>query len=151
VKVNCDASLDKTQCRVGLRIIIRDHGGNVLLARSFTKVGTVEPSAAEAMALFQGVIQCQSLGLQKLILEGEAKVVLDALGKKIINRSRYGHLVEDIRVILNSFPHWRCKYVSSREANNAAHKLAKAATTIWSMETPVSIRDIVALEQFALS
>jgi hypothetical protein len=62
------------------------------------------------IALFQGVVQCQSLGLHKIVLEEDAKVVLEALGKKAINSSRYGHLVEDIWVILNSFPHWQCDH-----------------------------------------
>jgi hypothetical protein len=42
----------------------------MLAARSLTKMGTVEPNAAEVMALYQGVIQCQLLGVQKIILEG---------------------------------------------------------------------------------
>jgi hypothetical protein len=58
------------------------------------------------------------------------------------------------RVILNSFPHWQCGHVS-REVNKAAHTLAKEAISqcmdrTWRDSTPISIFDIVALEQSAL-
>jgi hypothetical protein len=57
-------------------------------------------------------------------------------------------------VILNSFPHWQSGHVS-REANKAAHTLAKEAITqcvvrTWRDSTPINIFDIVALEQSAL-
>jgi hypothetical protein len=54
--------------------------------------------------------------------------IFEALQEKTINKSRYGHPLEDIWVLLQSFPQWKCEYVS-REANGVAHKLAKEATT----------------------
>jgi hypothetical protein len=97
-------------------------------ARSLTKVGAVDPTSVEAMVIFQGVVLGQSLGLSKIIAEGDANVIFEALQEKTINRSRYGHPLEDIWVLLQSFPQWKCEYVS-REANGVAHKLAKEATT----------------------
>ena len=62
VKVNCDASLNKYPCRVGLGIVIRDHDGRVLSAKCISKEGAVDPGAAEAMSLSGGVFLCISLG-----------------------------------------------------------------------------------------
>jgi hypothetical protein len=42
--------------------------------------------------------------------------------------SRKEHLVEDIRVELQSLPRWKMAYVR-REANQTAHKLAQMASS----------------------
>jgi ribonuclease HI len=104
VKINCDASLNKTLCRMGMGVVIRVYRGTVILVRSLTKEGAVDPSAAKAMAFFQGIILGQNLGLSKIIVEGDAKMVIEALQEKTMNKSHYGHLLEDIRVTLKSFP-----------------------------------------------
>jgi hypothetical protein len=48
-------------------------------ARSLTKVGVVDPTSVEAMVIFQGVVLGQSLGLSKIIAEGDANVIFEAL------------------------------------------------------------------------
>jgi hypothetical protein len=49
-KVNWDVAVDNNNGRLGMRIIVRDHGGFVLTARSLTKMGNLEPVAVEAWA-----------------------------------------------------------------------------------------------------
>jgi ribonuclease HI len=90
VKVNCDASLNKSLCRVGLGIVIRDHDGRVLSAKCISKEGAVDPGAAEAMALSQGVSLCISSGFRNVFVEGDAKIVFDALLADNSRSSRLG-------------------------------------------------------------
>jgi hypothetical protein len=78
VKVNCDAPMNLTLFYVGLGVAIRDHDRCLIAAKSLSIEGAVDPGAAEAMAFIHGVSLCRSLGFQKLILEGDAKVVIYA-------------------------------------------------------------------------
>lgn len=85
---------------------------------------------------------CNELGQQTVILEGDAKQVVDAITGRGSSWSRYGHIVEDIRVMLQAFSSWECVHVS-REANNATHRPVKEATTDvidrrWTCEIPSS-------------
>ena len=54
---------------------------------------------------------CRSLGFQKLIMEGDAKVVIDALLSKYLNMSRFGHIIDELRGSLHAFPHWQCVFI----------------------------------------
>jgi hypothetical protein len=57
--------------------------------------------------------------------------------------------------MLADFTWWKCNFVR-REANEAAHRLAKAAITdvsdrIWRDTTPNCISGVVSMERLALS
>jgi hypothetical protein len=95
------------------------------------------------------------MGILKVWLEGDTKIIVDTLNSDASILSRYGHLVEDTRCILQSFPSWSCGFVH-REANEAAHRLAKAANInisdrMWRNQTPDCISDIILMERTALS
>ena len=60
-KVNCDVAFKKDVQRVGVRIIVRDHKGRV---------------SAETIASYYAAQLCNQMGLQRVILEGDAKTVM---------------------------------------------------------------------------
>ena len=71
------------------------------------------------------------------------------------NWSRYGHIVEDTKLVLRSLRQWRIGHVK-QEANEAVHGLAKEASrgsmdNVWIEETPICISHIVNLERDTLS
>jgi hypothetical protein len=71
------------------------------------------------------------------------------------NWSRYGHIIDDIREILNCIQSWQIGNVS-RVVNSAAHNLAKTTVKqvidrVWIEEISNCICDLVLLEQLALS
>jgi ribonuclease HI len=89
------------------------------------------------------------------MLEGDAKQIVEGINSHMNTWSRFGHLIDDTRRILADFTRWKCNFVR-REANEAAHRLAKAAITdvgdrMWSVTTPNCISDIVSMERLALS
>ena len=51
-KVNMDATIDKGSGRIGLGIILRDHGCNFLAAKSAMRRGLWDPAAAEALVAY---------------------------------------------------------------------------------------------------
>jgi ribonuclease HI len=126
LKVNCDAALDKGKRRMGMGIILRDHEGKVRAAWSLSRPGLLDTTAAEATALFYGMKLCKELGVSNLVVEGDSKVVISAIQQHDASSSRFGHLIDDILMVLSSSPSWQMMHVR-RDSNHAAHGLAKVA------------------------
>ena len=101
-KLNCDTTCDKEQGRVGMGILIRDHRGHVMAARNTTRMGGFEPVVAEALSLLDGLQFIVEMGLQNAMIEGDAQTVLTALNEDQSSRARFGHIVEDMRMILRN-------------------------------------------------
>jgi ribonuclease HI len=83
----------------------------VVAAKSFTRKGLLEPVAAEDLAAIMAIQLFRELGFQRLYLEGDAKIVVDTVLSTEPDWSRKGHLVEDIRVELQSLQCWKMVYV----------------------------------------
>jgi ribonuclease HI len=153
-KVNWDAAVGKQAGRIGLGAVIRNHRGEMVAARSLTRVGLLEPAAAEAVAAIVVIQLAREMGLQQIYVEGDAKVIVDAVVSQAPDWSRRGHLIEDIRSALRSFPHWTMAYVK-RGANQAAHMVARLATAqvmdkTWSYDFPECLSEMCKAEQIAL-
>ncbi|XP_059453477.1 uncharacterized protein LOC132184014 [Corylus avellana] len=146
ISVNWDAALGERTGNVGLGAIIRNHQGEVLAARSLTRVGLLEPAAAEALGALMAIQLARDMGYLSIILEGDAKVVIEAVLSNEPDWSRRGHLIDDIRTALTSFTQWKMAYVQ-RDANKAAHRLARMATAqsmdkVWTFDFPECIREL---------
>jgi ribonuclease HI len=95
---------------------------------SKTRLENLEPTTGEAFAAFNATCLCRDLKLQHIMMEGDAKLIVDAVNSNSSTWSRFGHIINDTRQILDDFIRWKCNHVR-REANGAAHRLAKTATT----------------------
>jgi hypothetical protein len=120
--------------------------------KSMMRIGLWDSAAAEALALGSLlVILGQEIGVQKMILEGDAaKQIIDAIQEKDRQDSMIGHLIDDVRLSLNNIPECKVDHVH-REANRVAHGLTKLALksgneTVWLEECPC-IRDILLIDQ----
>ena len=63
-KVNWDAALGVQSGRMGLGVVIRDHMGRLVAARSLSRQGGLDPDAAEAMAALLATQTAHELGIQ---------------------------------------------------------------------------------------
>jgi ribonuclease HI len=149
-KVNCDAGFSKASGRMGMGIVVRDSEGNVLAARSLSRVGLLESIMGETVASYHAALLCKELALTHVILESDAKQVVNAIVSGEKNNSRFGHLVDDTKTILQAFSEWKCVHVN-RTANAAAHNLAKTATCdiidrTWNYCIPDCIRDVILMD-----
>lgn len=79
-------------------------------------------TAAEASVVFTVCFFCQELGLTKVILKGDAEVIVKAVNTSDIKLSTYGHIVEEIKVLTHGQQAWRIKYVN-QDRNKAGHTL----------------------------
>jgi ribonuclease HI len=150
LKANWDAAVKAQEGQVGVGIIVRDCEGCVLAARSTTFFLTIDPTIAEAWAALQAILFCKELGFFDICFEGDSLQVVKECSTDLANMSRYGHILDGIKSGLQSFRSANIVHVK-REANSAAHRLARATIThvvdsIWMEEIPPQIYDIVIKE-----
>ncbi|KAF5475450.1 hypothetical protein F2P56_007254, partial [Juglans regia] len=122
-KINWDAAVDRSQCKIGIGIIIRDWNGRVVVTLRKFRPLFPDPLLAEAMEASCLGLQ---LGIKRIILEGDSKIVISTINNREENWSATGMLIEDVKIQLNSYEEWSASHVR-REGNQAAHKLAKDA------------------------
>lgn len=124
VKMNCDVACDKQKGCVGMGVLIRDHIGKVKAARSTTRLGCFEPAVAEVLVLLHRLLFCKEIGIQNVMVEGDAQVVITALQEDTPTRARFGHIVDDMKMVLQDVSSWQASHVR----RDAAYSLAKLAT-----------------------
>ena len=150
IKLNWDASLNAKDGCVGLGLIERDSQGKCLATRSMSVGAKIDVARVEAMAAANAVIFCKEMGYNNVIFEGDALQVIKAIDMEVPCMCSYGHVIESIREELHRFEKASFIHVN-REANYAAHELAKLATTYvtlstWRGDVPPSVSDIVRRE-----
>jgi ribonuclease HI len=150
-KLNWDAAVCEAQGTVGMGAVVRNDEGSVMAARCMVGRGFLDPCAAEAWAGTKAIRWGLELGLTNIQVEGDAKNVVEAINSAGKNWSKIGHIVEDMQYLLRNFTQWKVDVVS-RDANNAAHTLAKLAVShgenrTWLGVIPECICEIVLAEQ----
>ena len=98
---------------------------------------------------------CKDLGIQKIILEGDAQVVTTAIYNTKINMSRFGHIISNTQRVLQWFGEWKCMFIR-RDAKGTAHSLTNVAKQffmdkIWLEKIPECIHDVILKEKSSLS
>jgi hypothetical protein len=74
------------------------------------------------------------LGLNSVILEGDALAIISALGRTEVDYCNYGCLIMDAKNILRGFGSWGLSHIR-RKGNMVAHILAKFV--VFSEQTKV--------------
>lgn len=98
--MNWDVAIDSVNRRLGVGIIMRDHQGMVIAARSQTVSIIAELVVAEALAALNAVEFSRNLGLSSILLKGDSLQVVTAVKDTSPNWSRYGHIISDIKIVL---------------------------------------------------
>lgn len=143
LKVNWDASLDLEGRRMGMGIAILDHNGTLLAALCATKDFITDPTTAEAYAVLKAVEFSHSLGLRRIILEGDALEIVSKLKHDENWLGSYGNILLEEKQLLCTCIDWKVQHVH-RQGNRVAHQLAKLALqlqqeTIWTNNFPSCI------------
>ncbi|KAF5475859.1 hypothetical protein F2P56_007621 [Juglans regia] len=145
-KVNWDVAVNQKEGHIGIGVLIRDHQGFFIGSLQTHRPFKGTPFDAEAY----GILLVAVFGITQCLLEGDSKQVVDLMNHHTKNWSLGGCLVEDARVVLNSFACWSVAH-TYREANMATHHLAKSALEctedLYDLETcPSCILPIVTKE-----
>ncbi|XP_041009471.1 probable inactive receptor kinase At5g53320 [Juglans microcarpa x Juglans regia] len=78
----------------------------------------------EAIALIRTIEVCREMGFNKVVFEGDALIVINAVKEDVACWAWYGQVVEDVKSSLKELLHWEIQFVR-REGNMIAHSLAK--------------------------
>jgi diadenosine tetraphosphatase ApaH/serine/threonine PP2A family protein phosphatase len=99
-KINWDTAICLKRGVVGMGAVIHDSAGRVLAVRCMVKIGRFTPLVAEAWAEGQALIFGKELGLTNITLEGDSKLVVDAINSADGSWSIIGHLIDGMKIIL---------------------------------------------------
>ena len=149
-KVNTDgATFDDIKC-FGVGVVIRNERGEIMGALSKKFMLPLGGLEAEAKAIEDGVVLAWDLRLKDIIIESDALLVTNYLGKQSVIPSSIRKVLEGILEGLRKFNAWDVNH-TRRSGNIAAHIMARQAKflnvcNIWVEDTPPSIADQVQID-----
>jgi ribonuclease HI len=140
---------------VGLGVVVRDSEGLVAAAMLSSGLFPQDSDTAAALAVWRAIGFCKEMGFSRMIFEGDALVVIKALNSDAVCWSRYGHVMDDSRILLKDFSQVSVQHVG-RSANRAALLLAKYALSspsdlFWVEDNPPPIRFVILAEQGSIA
>ena len=146
-KVNYDGAISVQQVRAGIGVVIRNEDGAVMASMSQQLPLPTTVAMVEALAARKAVEFALELGLTKVIIEGDSKVICRELQDPNLSLALHGHILPDVKCLSNALQFVRYSHVY-RQRNNVAHALARRALsepnlTIWMEDVPPDIHHIV--------
>ncbi|GAU26189.1 hypothetical protein TSUD_354110 [Trifolium subterraneum] len=133
--------------KVGIGMCIRDTNGCFVAARTEWMEPILDVDIGEAMGLLRALNWMNEIQLTNVDLEMDCKRVVDSLYSSRTYRSDLGDILSDCRTILStSLVNSHVKFIR-RQANEAAHRLARVATSLASfhnfIDLPTCITDVI--------
>ncbi|KAG6678721.1 hypothetical protein I3842_14G094800 [Carya illinoinensis] len=129
VKVNWDAAVSEAYDRVGIGLVARDHGGNVIAIKRVAREGYVAPLMAEALGGLHAAMFAAELNLSSVVLEGDSLQVVQGLSLCGERWDNVGLILLDTRAFFSRFVHCSVSFVR-RGGNQKAHCLAREALEV---------------------
>ncbi|XWS35182.1 hypothetical protein CRYUN_Cryun21dG0104000 [Craigia yunnanensis] len=148
-KVNFDGALNIKDVIRGVRIVVRDRAGKIIGA--FQKMqGLTNVLSVKAFATVNALEFVKNTRLIRILLEGDALGIINAINSSIPNLSTIGNYVEEAKLQPNDFQLCLVKH-TRRTANGTAHVLAKTTLGIddyvaWIEECLDIIRSIISTD-----
>jgi ribonuclease HI len=140
---------------MGVGLVARDSTSKVQASICNFLPSLTDPAAMEAYAARQGAEMSRDMGFRKILLEGDAQVIVQAINSAGACSARYASIIDDTRDILQSFSSWRVLFVRL-EWNSVAHSLARVVVTqclfqVWIELLPDSVHNCVSVDQGSFS
>ncbi|KAK6151805.1 hypothetical protein DH2020_014440 [Rehmannia glutinosa] len=136
LKCNVDAAFCQNRKCTGIGMILRNDQGELVVARTMCFPGLYYVREAEAMGVREALSWIYGLGIQQVVVETDAKYVVDGLSSLEKGMTEYDSILQECRVLLHSEPAFSVDFVR-RSANKVAHELAKESfsfdsPSVWS-------------------
>jgi len=125
VKCNVDAAMFEAQRCFGIGMCIRNSRGHFLKAATCWHEGSPPPQEAKAIGLRYAISWLGRLGLSKVLIELDCKLVVDCIVDRNTNQAEFGSIISDCQALLQH-PNFKISF-ARRHANVVAHTLAKAS------------------------
>ncbi|KAL4386555.1 hypothetical protein GQ457_09G024480 [Hibiscus cannabinus] len=135
---------DSTSCS---GIVVRDNEGFVLGSCYRFNHGVTSNFQDETMDVLQGLLFALDLGLSKVVVETDAKIVYLKLASCELDRSEIGSHTRDIKTLALHFVSCSFSFIS-RNGNRVAHAMAVAGfqdgtDRFWVEDVPTSVLRVV--------
>ncbi|CAL1377780.1 unnamed protein product [Linum trigynum] len=124
-------------------MFVKNHLGDVLIARGFQFAGIEYPLIAEALALREAILWCRDSGFAEVRFEGDAKVLIEKVNQANTRDNKVGALLEEIVGVLGLIGGFSVRFVG-RHSNRAAHLVARKALHLY----PTTSRSFNILTRF---
>ncbi|KAL8511486.1 hypothetical protein ACS0TY_018039 [Phlomoides rotata] len=100
--MNVDAAFFDETTETDVGMVLRDDEGIFLAARSLVFSGYLEVVIGEAMGFMEVLSWAKRLGLENVIVEGDSKVVVDAILSSASSESSFGDFISVSKSLLAS-------------------------------------------------
>jgi hypothetical protein len=153
VKINWDV-IERVEVGSSSRgIIIRDSEGQVLAAVSSAGSKGGDHFARRLLCLTKALMFAGEIGFFDVEIDIEDARLFHALSSKSLDNSRWGHLIERVRLCLQSCARWKLVKIP-KFCNSAAKFLARMVKSspcfdVWLEDYPLFLRDVI-LREFPL-
>ncbi|KAK6144752.1 hypothetical protein DH2020_021572 [Rehmannia glutinosa] len=149
MKCNVDAAISQQRKLRGIGMILRNDQGDFVVARTIYFPGIYAVREAEAIGVREALSWIHGLGIRQVVLETDAKYVVDSLITQETGISEYDSIIQECCGFLQSEPEVSVKFVR-RNANMVAHELAKGSfsfdsPSVWNSQ-PLCIVDLLSLD-----
>lgn len=151
VKINFDGAFIQNLNGGGIGVVARSSDGSFLFARSCGGLRARSAIVMESLALRTGVLLAIEKGIRRVIFEGDAKGLIDALSGRGVGCEDIHLLVLDIlQLCISSFEAFSFGYVG-RKCNSVAHELASKGCSAgncsnWVAIPPLWLWDLICRE-----
>ena len=98
----------------------------------------------DALAIVRALCFAQEVGFSSVILKGDSKRVIKSLRSEESFFASFGHLIEDAKVIAESFVCFIVSHVK-RQGNSVVHKLARRVSDfqVWMRGDPSHLNAVI--------
>jgi ribonuclease HI len=132
LKCNVDAAFSERFQRTGIGVCIRDESGIFVLAKVLNFDQIYPVAVGEALGLYHALQWMQDMQFDNIDFEIDSKITRDAFHSRTIDVTEFGNIIDACREIFSSsFTNSRVEFIR-RQANAAAHALAREATSLAS-------------------
>lgn len=139
IKINVDGAWSKDSREGGYRVVARDERGKFVAATMGKISGFSSASVVEAAAFWEGIKLGSQLGMEAVIIEGDAQAVVKMINGDVAMNQELEVLVHDIKTLSRNFQ--VCSFsFAHRTCNLVAHELARhgsigVSSSLWT-DTP---------------
>lgn len=94
---------------MGLGLTLHNEWGEYIYSRTYVMPGVYKPEKGEAIGLHEALSWIKELGLERVIIEMDAKMVVDAMNHLIGTNSTFETIIDGCKLVLRSQPHFFVK------------------------------------------
>ncbi|KAL8463261.1 hypothetical protein ACS0TY_034052 [Phlomoides rotata] len=116
--------------RIGM--VLLDDNEEFIACKSFVILGVYAVELGEAIGVYEALSWIKGLGMERVVVKMDAKLVFDGVTGVPESRSIFGNVIETCKILMNSLEYGPFNLVK-RDANVIAHSIARTARSFPSI------------------